>query len=169
MTSSLEELVSPLVVPLRNTMIVSLIPVLILEVLILIVLVLILIEPWCNRANWSTPTIQRWLAQFLHSPEVGNWWITVSFSGHFEIVLESRINMRSSSDSLNLDNDALIAATCLANRNREKCHVGLGAQGHMGYWVRDWYCSGRLRCTGLSCGEGKYFGEKSCCQLVRLG
>nr|GFC85879.1 hypothetical protein [Tanacetum cinerariifolium] len=34
-----------------------------------------------NRGNWSTATIQRWLAQFLHSPEVRNWWITVSFSG----------------------------------------------------------------------------------------
>nr|GEX63803.1 reverse transcriptase [Tanacetum cinerariifolium] len=51
-----------------------------------------------NRGNLSTPTIQRWLAQFLHSPEVRNWWITVSFNGHFEIVQESRINMRSSSD-----------------------------------------------------------------------
>nr|GEY23535.1 hypothetical protein [Tanacetum cinerariifolium] len=30
-----------------------------------------------NRDNWSTPTIQRWLAQFLHSLEVRNWWITV--------------------------------------------------------------------------------------------
>nr|GEZ13288.1 reverse transcriptase domain-containing protein [Tanacetum cinerariifolium] len=47
MTSSLEELVSSLVVPLR--MIVSLIPVLILEVLILIVSVLILIKPWWSE------------------------------------------------------------------------------------------------------------------------
>nr|GFA05458.1 hypothetical protein [Tanacetum cinerariifolium] len=51
-----------------------------------------------NQGNWSTPTIQRWLAQFLHSPEVRNWWITVSFSGHFKIVQESWINTRSSSD-----------------------------------------------------------------------
>nr|GFC90548.1 hypothetical protein [Tanacetum cinerariifolium] len=49
MTSSLEELVSSLVVPLRNSMIVSLIPVLILVVLIWIVLVLILIKPWWSE------------------------------------------------------------------------------------------------------------------------
>nr|GFA24003.1 hypothetical protein [Tanacetum cinerariifolium] len=51
-----------------------------------------------NQGNWSTPTIQSWLAQFLHSPEVENWWITVSVSGHFKIVQESRINTRSSSN-----------------------------------------------------------------------
>nr|GEY70220.1 hypothetical protein [Tanacetum cinerariifolium] len=50
-----------------------------------------------NRGNWSTPTIQSWLAQLLHSPEVENWWITVSVSGYFKIIQESRINMRSSS------------------------------------------------------------------------
>nr|GEX30884.1 hypothetical protein [Tanacetum cinerariifolium] len=43
---------------------------------------------------------ESWLAQFFHSLEVGNWWITVSFSGHFEIVQESRINMRSSSNCM---------------------------------------------------------------------
>nr|GEW27177.1 reverse transcriptase domain-containing protein [Tanacetum cinerariifolium] len=51
-----------------------------------------------NWGNWSTPTIQRWQAQLLYSPEVENWWITVSFSGHFKIVQESRINTRSSSN-----------------------------------------------------------------------
>nr|GEY27270.1 reverse transcriptase domain-containing protein [Tanacetum cinerariifolium] len=51
-----------------------------------------------NRGNWSTPTIQSWLAQLLYSPEVGNWWISVSFSGHFKFVQESRINTRSSSN-----------------------------------------------------------------------
>nr|GEW63701.1 hypothetical protein [Tanacetum cinerariifolium] len=45
MTSSLEELVSSLVVPLRNSIFVSLIPILILVVLILIASVLILIKP----------------------------------------------------------------------------------------------------------------------------
>nr|GEV21682.1 reverse transcriptase domain-containing protein [Tanacetum cinerariifolium] len=49
MTSSLEELVSSLVVPLRNTMIVSLIPILILKVLILIVSVFVLIKPWWSE------------------------------------------------------------------------------------------------------------------------
>nr|GEU71951.1 hypothetical protein [Tanacetum cinerariifolium] len=49
-----------------------------------------------NRGNWPTPTIQRWLAQLLHSPEVENWWITVSFSSHFKNVQESRISKRSS-------------------------------------------------------------------------
>nr|GFA10290.1 hypothetical protein [Tanacetum cinerariifolium] len=47
----------------------------------------------CLNSNWgnsSTLTIQSWLAQFLHSPKVENWWITVSFSGHFKIVQESR-------------------------------------------------------------------------------
>nr|GEV79182.1 hypothetical protein [Tanacetum cinerariifolium] len=53
MTSSLKELVSSLVVPLRNSMIVSLIPVLILVVLIWIVSVLIFINPW-----WSEIIIQ---------------------------------------------------------------------------------------------------------------
>nr|GEZ35407.1 hypothetical protein [Tanacetum cinerariifolium] len=47
MTSSLEELVSSLVVPLR--MMISLIFVLVLKVLILIVLVLILIKPWWSK------------------------------------------------------------------------------------------------------------------------
>nr|GFB68905.1 hypothetical protein [Tanacetum cinerariifolium] len=49
----------------------------------------------CNRGNWATPTIQCRLAQLLHKSEVGNWWITVSVSGHFEIIQESRINTRS--------------------------------------------------------------------------
>nr|GEV22320.1 reverse transcriptase domain-containing protein [Tanacetum cinerariifolium] len=51
-----------------------------------------------NRGNWSTPAIQRWLAQFLHSPEVRKWWIIFSFSDHIKIVQKSRINKRSSSD-----------------------------------------------------------------------
>nr|GEW58045.1 hypothetical protein [Tanacetum cinerariifolium] len=58
MTRSLEELVSSLVVPLRNTMIVSLIPVLILEILILIVSVLILIEPWWSEIIVQTIAMQ---------------------------------------------------------------------------------------------------------------
>nr|GEU92935.1 retrovirus-related Pol polyprotein from transposon TNT 1-94 [Tanacetum cinerariifolium] len=54
MTSSLEELGSSLVVSLRNTMIVSLILVLILEVLILIVSVLILIKSWWSEISVRT-------------------------------------------------------------------------------------------------------------------
>nr|GEV01070.1 hypothetical protein [Tanacetum cinerariifolium] len=50
MTSSLEELVSPL----RNSMIISLIPVLILEVLIWIGSVLILIKPWWSEIIFRT-------------------------------------------------------------------------------------------------------------------
>nr|GEX96760.1 reverse transcriptase domain-containing protein [Tanacetum cinerariifolium] len=52
----------------------------------------------CNRGNCSTPTVQSWLEQLIHSSEVGNWWITISFNSHFKIVQESRINTRSSLD-----------------------------------------------------------------------
>nr|GEU58451.1 hypothetical protein [Tanacetum cinerariifolium] len=32
----------------------------------------------CNQGNWSTPTIQSWLAQLLYRSEVENWKITSS-------------------------------------------------------------------------------------------
>nr|GEV24082.1 hypothetical protein [Tanacetum cinerariifolium] len=37
--------------------------------------------------------------------------------------------------------------------NEGFCHVGLGAQGHMGCWGSEWYCSSKGECTGEGCGE----------------
>nr|GEX14547.1 hypothetical protein [Tanacetum cinerariifolium] len=48
-----------------------------------------------------------------------------------------------------------------SNENRGKGHMGLRANAHGGLRGIFWHCSGGVRCTGVFCGEGGDFGEKT--------